>query len=283
MRTLLITIISVAILFSCGSTPDNAKSFLGVNDRISNTAKKLPSNITVDDNCISGLAYESSNYISETEKMMIEMSGVTVSTDEVNEFGDLAYENIKKDNETKLITSGNVINDLKILLKELVYNADLNSGINYKIHLIEDKEVNAFTVGGHIFVTTGIIEYANSRSAIAFVVGHEIGHNENGDLEMTMKKLKIANTLGDGFGDIGLVMQQLLTPFYNQVNEGNADIFGADISYQSGYNPRKGVDMWDRMAGDENKNDISSFARSHPFSADRSACLNNYIKSNFNL
>jgi predicted Zn-dependent protease len=263
---------------------DVRTSSLGVNDKLSMGGKNLPSNIKVNSDCVGDAAYEGSTFISETEKMMIEMSGVTISDNEVNEFGDNAYKEIVNEGEFRFVESGEMYDDLQRLLKELLVNADLNSGINYKIHLIDDELVNAFTVGGHIFITTGIIDFANSRSAVAFVVGHEIGHNENGDLELLMKKLKIANSLVEGSGNIGVALQQILTPFYNQVNEIESDRFGANICYQSGYDPRKGVEMWRRMSEKEgSKNIVEGFARSHPYSIDRMNCLEKYINSNFDL
>ncbi len=277
----LLLIIFVFVCF--GQTKINAKSYLGENDRLS-SKEILPQNIQINEDCIKDVAYESSNFISDAEAMMIEISGVTVSIKEVDEFGDKANKTLKDDGKLKFITRGAIYNDLQVLLDELLVNANINSGIKYKIHLLDDDMINSFTVGGHIYITTGIISFAKSRSAIAFVIGHEIGHNENGDLEMVLKKIKIANSMVEGTGDIGLALQQMLTPFYNQKNEIEADRFGVNISYQSGYNPNKGVELWKKIAEKENSSSIvGSFSRSHPYSIDRMNCLDTYITKNFNL
>ena len=273
----------ISVFVSCGQIQINEKSYIGKNDRLS-YSETLSEEIQIDEDCINGPAYESSNFISDAEKIMIEMSGVTISTNEVNEFGDEANKAIKEEGKFKFIENGDMYGDLQVLLNELITKAKINSGINYQIHLLDDEMVNAFTVGGHIYVTTGIISFAKSRSAIAFVIGHEIGHNENGDLEMLMKKLKIANSFLDGSGDIGVALQQIITPFYNQINEIEADRFGVNVCYQSGYDPGKGVELWKKMSKKENsKNILESFSRSHPYSLDRMNCLDSYIENNFNL
>lgn len=285
MKKIVLIIVSIVFLASCGHTQKEIKiTSLGINDKLIMGGNTLPINIQIDNNCISDPAYESSSFISETEKMMIEMSGVAISGSEINNFGDIAYQEIVNKGEFKFVKSGEMYDDLQRLLAELLGNTNINSGIDYKVHLLDDELVNAFTVGGHIFITTGIISFAKSRSAVAFIVGHEIGHNENGDLELMMKKLKLANSIVDGSGDVGVVMQQILTPFYNQINEIEADRFGVNICYQSGYDPRRGVDMWRRMSENEgSKNIVESFARSHPYSVDRMNCLDNYIETNFDL
>lgn len=284
MKSLIVVLLGIFLITSCGQSQIEKKSYLGEYDSLSSGKKSLPKNLKIDNDCIDDAAYESSNFISETERLMINMSGITVSDSEVNDFGDKAYEEIRKEGKYKFIESGNMYDDLQILLAELIKKSDINSDYKYKIHLIDDTLINAFTVGGHIFITTGIISFAKSRSAVAFIIGHEIGHNENGDLEMLIKKLKLANSILEGSGDIGIAIQQIITPFYNQINEIEADRYGVNISYQSGYDPRKGVDLWKRMAKDEeSENFTDSFARSHPYSIDRFNCLDLYINSNFNL
>ena len=172
---------------------------------------------------------------------------------------------------------------LNIMLSELLDVLKNPSGIKYEIHLVDDDEINAFTVGGHIIVTTEIIKKANSESALAFIIGHEIGHNEKGHLEKTIKKLKVANGFIDGSGDIGLVLQQLITPAFNQPIELEADYYGVDICYAAGYDPRKGLNFWKELSKDEYKTIEESFLRSHPYSEDRAKCLEEYLNTNYKL
>lgn len=48
------------------------------------------------------------------------------------------------------------------------------------IHLIEQTTANAFaTLGGHIFVTTGLLNIISSENALAMVIAHEAAHIEH--------------------------------------------------------------------------------------------------------
>jgi predicted Zn-dependent protease len=54
--------------------------------------------------------------------------------------------------------------------KPLIYNG-------YHLMLLDSPEINAFaTSGGHIFLTRGLIDAANSEDALAAVIAHEIAH-----------------------------------------------------------------------------------------------------------
>jgi len=60
----------------------------------------------------------------------------------------------------------------------LAAKADLPEQIDLQFHLVNDADVaNAFaTLGGHIFVTTGLLQTVSSENALAMVVAHEIAH-----------------------------------------------------------------------------------------------------------
>ncbi len=49
--------------------------------------------------------------------------------------------------------------------------------INYNFQIVEDDAVNAFaTMGGYVYVTTGLMAAADNEAELAGVIGHEIGH-----------------------------------------------------------------------------------------------------------
>lgn len=49
--------------------------------------------------------------------------------------------------------------------------------LTYTFQVIEDDQVNAFaTMGGYVYVTTGLMKFADNEAQLASVVGHEIGH-----------------------------------------------------------------------------------------------------------
>ncbi len=51
------------------------------------------------------------------------------------------------------------------------------SQIPLTVHLLEIEQINAFvTPGGHIFVTTGLLDAVESENELAFVLAHELAH-----------------------------------------------------------------------------------------------------------
>ena len=282
MKKTLSIIIFVGLVLSTSCAQPSGP--LGKKDRLTTQKKSIPANLEKNGDCLKDdAAYSGADILSMFEDVALEMTGVTVSASEVNEFGDEALKQMKESGEFKFIENGVVLSSMNIMLKELLSVRKNPSGIHYRIHLIEDDAVNAYTIGGHIIVSTGIIKEADSESALAFIIGHEIGHNENGDLEKTIKKLKVANSFIEGGGNIGLMLQNLITPAFNQPNEVAADYYGTDVIYAAGYDPRKGVEFWEKLSEKENENFIESFMRSHPYSAGRAGCLKKYLDANYGL
>ena len=72
--------------------------------------------------------------------------------------------------------------DAEVAIQELgqrlATHSDLAPEISVQLHLIEQADVpNAFaTLGGHIFVTTGLLKEVSSENALAMVIAHEIAH-----------------------------------------------------------------------------------------------------------
>lgn len=160
--------------------------------------------------------------------------------------------------------------------------------IKYDIHLVEDDAlINAFSIaGGHLFVTTGIMDWVQSDDELAFIIGHEIAHV---DLEHCIRHVKRSMTIqtwaeylqmGDYAGLIDQVQGVLGTPF-GQVDEYQSDREGAYLTWKAGYNPRKGQDFFRKLQAQESPGelpyDLDVLLRTHPYSMQRIDCLEHYI------
>ncbi|MEH6627669.1 MAG: M48 family metallopeptidase [Motiliproteus sp.] len=66
---------------------------------------------------------------------------------------------------------------LQELSARLSNNIDRPENMVFNVHLIEQPLPNAFaTLGGHIFVTTGLLRKVGSENALAMVLAHEMAH-----------------------------------------------------------------------------------------------------------
>ncbi len=73
--------------------------------------------------------------------------------------------------------------------------------IPYTFQIVEDESVNAFaTMGGFVYVTTGLMRAADNEAELAGVIGHEIGHIVNRDSVHQMRQAAIAQGITGALG-----------------------------------------------------------------------------------
>jgi beta-barrel assembly-enhancing protease len=66
---------------------------------------------------------------------------------------------------------------LSRLVNQLASPSTIPGDYKYSIQLIEEESPNAFiTPGGHIFITSGLLNMVNSENALAMVIAHEMAH-----------------------------------------------------------------------------------------------------------
>lgn len=71
---------------------------------------------------------------------------------------------------------------LQALADQLAKNMQLPEGMQVKIHVSKEPDVNAFaTFGGHIVVMHGLLEKAPTEQALSMVLAHEMAHLQHRD------------------------------------------------------------------------------------------------------
>lgn len=69
------------------------------------------------------------------------------------------------------------INDYVNRLGQSLASRSERRNIPWKFYVVNDKTINAFaTLGGRVYVHTGLISATSSEAQLASVIGHEIGH-----------------------------------------------------------------------------------------------------------
>ena len=158
----------------------------------------------------------------------------------------------------------------------------------WRFSVIEDDSLNAFaTLGGYVYVHTGLIKQVRSESQLASVIGHEIGHivGRHGlDNVKRAQKLGIfavgATILGAIFGGQqgaqagqavgGLIAGSFLMK-HSREAEREADFLGLYNIQRSGYNTGGMVEMFGILAEATkgNSGSLGGVLASHPPATER--------------
>lgn len=271
----------MVILFSCNefsSTPEDSTNY--------GNERSLPKNMVYSYDCIkpdsgslSGLLGKADNILGKVATFNIE-----VSDQEQMKFGDTFLIEALKDKNFAIDSSSPVNAKLETILTNLVEKRVKPTGIRYKIYLLQDTAtINAYTVGGKIFLTKAMINKCKNDDQLYAIIGHEIGHNEKGHIKTAIKQLKASNRFFGEWGNAFIVIKRLLTGSFNHKNELEADYFGLDLAWKLGYDICAIRTFWDDMSKGEERNAIFDFFRTHPYSDIRSKCLVDHIKKNFEV
>lgn len=159
------------------------------------------------------------------------------------------------------------------------------TSIPYKFRIIESDEVNAFSMaGGNIWVTTGLLNAVGNDDELAFVIAHEISHE---DKEHNMRRVQILFRAKEFGGEeaeyFAMIAQNLATMPFAKYQEFEADEWGAYLMNKTGYDTQGALDFFDKLSkisGDEGEKDLGYIFRTHPFTKDRIDNLKKYIKNN---
>lgn len=117
----------------------------------------------------------------------------------------------------------------------------------YRLVIIEQPDPNAFAFpGGTIGVTTGLMEALEEDLAVAFVLGHELGHFHSRDHLQGLGRaigfrIIMAAVFGSGSDSFGYMIENVFQRGYSQESEKAADRFGLELVYRA-YGKMEGVD-----------------------------------------
>ena len=157
----------------------------------------------------------------------------------------------------------------------------------YYFKVVNARDINAFALpGGPMYVNRGMIEAARTEGEMAGVMAHEISHValRHGTAQATKgQKLGTLATIA-GIGATILtrnpnVGQLAQAPFavyllkFSREYETEADILGAQIMAQAGYDPRDLANMF-RTIEQQGGGSSGGFLSSHPSPNDRYARIN---------
>ena len=81
--------------------------------------------------------------------------------------------------ESSVIESDPLLNQWVQGVSQKLWAETARKDVPYNIKIIDDDTINAFsTMGGYIYVDSGLLDFVQSDDELAGVVGHETGHIE---------------------------------------------------------------------------------------------------------
>jgi predicted Zn-dependent protease len=162
----------------------------------------------------------------------------------------------------------------------------------YTYKMVDDRTINAFALpGGPVYINRGTIEAAESEAQLAGVMAHETAHvalrhgtNQASKAYLAQFPLAILGGVIRSPG-VGMLAQigggfaaQSLFLKYSRNAETQADILGAQILYDSGYDPRALVQFFDTIQARGGHRSTSTFFSNHPNTENRAGRVNQEIQ-----
>ena len=162
--------------------------------------------------------------------------------------------------------------------------------IPWRFYVVDDKSINAFaTLGGRVYVHSGLLTATKTEAQLASVLGHEIGHivGRHG-LENVKKSQKygtyagiatIAGAIlgGQAGANLGGLAGNMIAGSYlmkhSRDAEREADFLGLYNLKDAGYNTGGMIEMFQTLqeVGNSSPNLLGSILASHPPPAERAS------------
>lgn len=181
--------------------------------------------------------------------------------------------------EIRLYRNPQIVRYVEEIGQRLVAKSD-RPDIPYTFQVVNDKGLNAFaTMGGFVYVNTGLLTAADNEAQLASVMSHEIGHIAGRHAIGQMRKSALARGVAAAAGlDRNLAVQigvdlALRRPNSRQ-DELEADQKGLQTMIRAGYAPSGMVAFMEKLL---RANSVPTFLSTHPATSDRIKALERSI------
>jgi len=166
--------------------------------------------------------------------------------------------------------------------RRLAANSD-RPDLPYTFQVVDDDGINAFaTLGGFVYVNTGLLKTAENEAELASVIGHEIGHIGGKHLVRQMRQKAVASGLASAAGldrnqAVGIGVDLALNRPRSREDEFDADKRGLRTLTRSGYAQSGMVSFMEKLL--KKSSGTPSFLSTHPATGDRIKALQSAINA----
>jgi hypothetical protein len=192
-----------------------------------------------------------------------------------------------------LLNDSNIVGYVQQLGKKLAARAG-GYAFPYQFQVVASKDINAFALpGGFVFVNAGAIAAAKNEGELAGVMSHEIAHvalrhgtNQATKAYIAKAGLSVlsgivggeSTDLGQVIGAIGGVGANALFLKFGRTAESQADLEGARIMAEAGYDPRDMSNFFKTLQ-EQGGQRVPEFLSDHPDPGNRVAAVNAVLGS----
>ncbi|MEM8808516.1 MAG: M48 family metallopeptidase [Cyanobacteria bacterium P01_G01_bin.38] len=148
--------------------------------------------------------------------------------------------------------------------------------IAYTFQVVEDDSINAFaTMGGFVYVTTGLLQAADNEAEVAGVLGHEVGHIAEKHALDRMRDAAIAQGITGALGVnrdqlVNIGVQVALQLPASREDEYAADEHGFYTMGEAGYDQSAMASFMEKLVS---RGSPPEFLSTHPDARNRVAGL----------
>jgi len=153
--------------------------------------------------------------------------------------------------------------------------------IPYTFQVVNDKNINAFaTMGGFVYVNTGLIAAAENEAQLASVMAHEVAHVAARHSLSQMRQMAIARGVASAAGldrnaAVGLGVELALRRPNSREDEREADQLGIETLQKAGYAPIAAVEFMKKLM--KGGGSLPTFLSTHPATPERIQALEQQI------
>jgi beta-barrel assembly-enhancing protease len=165
--------------------------------------------------------------------------------------------------------------------RRVVANSD-RPNLPATFQVVEDDAINAFaTLGGYVYINTGLIKTADNEAELASVIAHEWGHISGKHLVKQMRQRAVASGVATATGldrnqAVGIGVELALNRPRSRQDEYDADQRGLRTLIRAGYAPSGMVSFMQKLL---RKGSVPTFLSTHPATNDRIDALQRAINA----
>jgi predicted Zn-dependent protease len=188
--------------------------------------------------------------------------------------------------ESNVVENDPLLNQWIQSVSQKLWAETARKDVPYNIKILKESDINAFsTMGGYVYVNSGLLDFVQSDDELAGVIGHETGHIERRHAVTMQTKsnilsllLGIASMFSPFIYNFGNLLQAGAMAKMSRTDELQADRYGLLLMSRAGYDPEAMVSMQQHlMALSGEHNDIvTKYFEDHPGGSQRIAHLVGY-------